>query len=267
VKVLDVSLVTLVLVLLAGCAKMDPGEEAASRARGERPKSGSSLAYEHLLSIAIPKNELRERIETVRSACLEDKFGSCSMLEITERTTGFSGASGSIVVRLVPDAVEPMSALASDGARVDSKTTRAEDLAETVADTAREKEQLQLKHAKLVEFQARKDLSASDMISLSAELSSVEIQLANVERVASENQRRIETNLLTFSFFTEQDTSSWSSVRDAFAEASDAFVEGLSEAIYFVAFGAPSLLVAFPLALLWRYAWRRITSRRSPRAS
>ncbi len=43
------------------------------------------------------------------------------------------------------------------------------------------------------------------------------------------------------------------------SEATGSFVDGMVQAIELVAFGVPLLVIAFPVALFWRWAWRKAT--------
>jgi hypothetical protein len=99
------------------------------------------------------------------------------------------------------------------------------------------------------------------MISLAHEGALVESRLAELGRTSINLQRRIETNLLTIQFSTSDNRSRWSAVGNSIADSLDSLADGTSEAIEMIAFGIPFLIVLFPLALVWRWLWRRATSR------
>jgi hypothetical protein len=241
---------------LGACAKkssVEPGQSIA----GEQSKPGASLAYEHTVAITAPREGFDQRLEAVRAACLDERFGACSLLSF-EQSSDYR-LSGSISVRLVPDAVEPLVALATEGGEQGSRTTRAEDLAEAVADTAAHLERLQLQRSSLLQYQSRPDLSVSDMLTIARELSAIEAELQGHERSAANQTRRLETNLLTFAFTTPYEDSRFTRLSEALADSLDTAIEGVTDAIGFVAYGLPILIVAFPLALFWRMLWRRAT--------
>ncbi|MBF3217682.1 hypothetical protein HKT45_41070, partial [Pseudomonas aeruginosa] len=81
--------------------------------------------------------------------------------------------------------------------------TRAEDLAQAVADTRQQRERLQREYQTLQQYQGRKDMSVGDLLALAKEIAAVEAQLADNAQAGAQQQRRIATNLLTLSFSSE----------------------------------------------------------------
>lgn len=260
-KQLWILLLALALMVSAGCAK--DATEAPGKVRGEVGKTGSSLAYEHTVGITVPGAALAARMDAVRNACTEGRFGSCSLLRFDVSIGQYP--SGQIVVRTEPKGVEPLVAVASEGGSVDTRQTRAEDLAEVVADTDRRQALLGAQKSKLLEYQARKDLSFSDMLTLARELATVESQLAAAGRVAAIQQRRIETNVLTIQYSSDAHKSRWAVIGGALGDSLDSFADGISETIQMIAFGLPFVVVGFLLALLWRWFWRLATLKRDAR--
>lgn len=249
----------LVALMLGGCAK--EGVVGVGSMEGAVGKAGTSLAYEHNVSVSLPGDALKQRMQAVREACTDERFGNCSLLRFEE--TAARNWSGVVAVRLAPLAVEPLIGLASTEGSIGSRQTRAEDLAVAVADVSRERDQLSAQRGKLIAFQDRKDLAVADMIALARELAEVESALVNLSQTSAGLQRRIETNLLTIQFSAEQSRSRWSGIGNSLSDALDSFADGASEAVGMIAFGLPFLIVLFPLALLWRWLWRRATARKS----
>jgi hypothetical protein len=248
-----------VALAVGGCAKETTVDSAS--VDGEVGKPGTSLAYEHTVSVSVSGTALAGKMSAVREACADERFGSCSLLRFEESSGRYP--DGLLAVRIVPEGVEPLVAVASKDARVGSRQTRAEDLAEAVADAAREEEQLNAQRRQLLEFESRRDLSVTDMISLAREGGLVESRLAELGRTSANLQRRIETNLLTIQFSTSESGSRWSTVGGSISDSLDSLADGTSEAIEMIAYGIPFLIVLFPLALVWRWLWRRSTSRRT----
>lgn len=246
------------LSLSFGCAKNVA--DGPTIVRGEKGKPASSLAYEHVVAVSIPEHELRARMASARAACIDGRFGACSLLRFDESAGDYP--SGSLVVRLVPDGVEQFVAFAAEGGAVGSRSTHAEDLAEAVADTARQQAQLEAQRGKLVEFQGRNDMVITDILALAREMAAVESQLAEQNQTSTNLQRRIETNLITINYSTREDTSRWSAFSHAASDSFDSFADGAAEVVQLLAFGLPFLLLMFPLALMWRWLWRRFTSSR-----
>lgn len=241
---------------LAACAKKSSVDAGPSVA-GEQSRPGASLAYEHSVAILLPREGFGQRLEAVRSACLDERFGTCGLLSFEQSSD--HRPSGSISVRLLPEAVEPLVALATEGGTLGSRKTRAEDLAEAVADTEAHLERLNLQRSALLQYQSRAELSVTDMLTIARELAAVEAGLQGHQRSAANQVRRLETNLLTFSFNTPFENSKLSRLGEALTESLDTAIDGIADAIAFVAYGLPILIIAFPLALLWRALWRRAT--------
>ncbi|MGQ0800214.1 MAG: DUF4349 domain-containing protein [Pseudomarimonas sp.] len=251
-------LMVVLCLLFVGCAKKS-GLESSSSLSGEQGKPGSSLAYEHSIEITLPREVLAARMDAVRAACLDERFGACSLLSV-EQNAG-EHPRGALTVRLLPAAVEPLTVLAGEGGTVGSRETRAEDLAEAVADTSAQLHRLTLHREKLLQFQDREDLSVSDMLTIARELASVEAELQGQQRNEANQTRRLESNLLTLKFNSPFETSRFTRLSEAFTESIDTALDGVVDVIGYLAYCIPLLVVAFPLALFWRFLWRRATRR------
>lgn len=255
-----VRLFTAVLLVLAlgACAKKSVTSSGEAPAVQGMAAAQSMLAYEHELTLRLPEAELAQRMAAVRDACLAHQHGRCSLLEYTQ-ASGYAGNSR-VRMRVVPEGVEGLVGLAAESGKIVSRTTRAEDLAEAVADTARQTQMLQLQRERLMAFQDRPDLSVADMLSLARELAEVESRLQSHEQDAAGQQRRLETNLLTMHFSSPSvDRSRSARIGEAFVDALDSGADGVAEAIGMAAYSLPFLILLFPAALLWRALWRRAT--------
>ncbi|HET9484440.1 MAG TPA: DUF4349 domain-containing protein, partial [Xanthomonadales bacterium] len=122
---------------------------------------GAHLAYEHEVELEAAPDTIGPRITAVRDACTSERFGACSVLAI-EATNGEYGRSY-ITVRAVPQAIEPLVALASDGANPKRRTTKAEDLADAVADVAQRRDLATRQRERLLELSERRDLGVGDI--------------------------------------------------------------------------------------------------------
>jgi hypothetical protein len=248
-----------IVLLVCGCQKQ--AVEADGSIEGQMGKEGSFLAYEHTVVLSVGPEEVSRRMVSVREACTGQRFGSCSVLTFEEASGAYP--SGTIVARLVPEAVKPLIAFGSEGATTSSSSTRAEDVSGAVGDVEREREQLRAQSELLRELQSRSDLTASDLISLSSELAKINVRQAELEGTAATLSHRIETNLLTIRYSSVAEVSAWKRITSAVTESGESFGDGVVEAVGLIAFGIPFLAIAFPLALLWRWAWRKTTGKGS----
>lgn len=243
---------TLVLVA-AGCSKKQ--EVGPLPVAGETAKAGAKLAYQHYLSIELPEGQIAPRMAAVREACESARFGTCNLLSLKQ-----GEHRGSLTLRVVPAGVEPLSRMASQNGKSTERETKAEDLTDAVNDNGQKLKQLEAYSAQIEQLFQRKDLSASDLIALGHERAQIQVQRENLQGISAQQQKRIDTNLLQLDF---TDEAIGRHPIFSFGEWTDQLSDGLRDALSMLAYGIPFLLLAFPLALGWRWVWRKVT--RKPR--
>ncbi len=212
------------LLLAAGaCSKGADRDVAAAAAAapaadangvpGVANRPGSFLAYEHEVSIRLPAAAIAAHVAAARDACMSERFGECSVLGEEQGAGEFP--SGSLKIRAVPQAVQPLVKIASDGGEISQRSTHAEDLADAVKDNGLRRQRLQTQHQKLSELLERRDIKVEDMIALTQQLAELETELQGAEQEAAQQQRRIQTNLLTLNFSSQSVTVESSQIRQA----------------------------------------------------
>ncbi|WP_255516304.1 DUF4349 domain-containing protein [Luteimonas suaedae] len=264
--------VCLVVLLLAGLSACQRSPDqalsyaaapaAAKMAREVAPgadadgsgNDGAMLAYEHSAGIRLPATEIAPRQRAVQDACIARKFGECVVLNMHQQ--GGDYPSASITVRIVPDGVEPMIALAGEGAELGERSTRAEDLAVVVRDNALTRERLRRELERLQEFQQRRDLAVADMIALSERMAAAQAQLEAAERDGAQHRRRIDTQLLTLDFRPPDGQAGRSEIGQAVRDFGATLSMGTAWTIRALAFLIP--LVALLAILVFAVRrWRR----------
>ena len=238
---------------LAGCSKKQVGPPAAFE--GDRSSNGAMLAYEHTLDIDMDREAITPRIQSVRAACVDARFGPCNVIKLNQSDRG-----GSLTVRISAEGVAGLTTLASDGGEVTSLQTRAEDIGRAVHDTQRDDAELAAYTKRLDELAARKDLSVGDLIALSREQASVAEKRRILEAKMATQQNRLDTNLVTYEF-RDRDHVGSGALGGLWENTVEETKEGIGEAIPMLGYGLPFLVLAFPLALLWWALWRRATRR------
>lgn len=253
----------LALLTLVGCSPSGDGPAPAGAAlQGEMAQRGAFLAYEHSVGIRLPVEQVEPRLAAVRDACSSQRFGQCDLLAIEQSQGHYQAAS--ITVRIAPAGVEPLVGFAGEGGELQSRHTRAEDLAQAVSDTEQQRQRLERQQKTLLQYQARTDLSVSDMLALARELAEVEVQLAGNAQQSAQQQRRLTTNLLTISFSTEgEPVGRLARIGDAASGMLDNATEGATEALKLLGYGIPFVIILFPLALLVRWLWRKASRARN----
>ncbi len=246
------------LLSLIGCSDQS-GAPLGDALHGERNKAGSYLAYEHHVGIELTAEQIGERIAATREACMSERFGACSLIA-AQQSSG-RAPRGELTLRIIPDGVEAITRLASEGGELTNRTTRAEDLAQAVSDNRRQNEQLLRQQQTLQQFEKRDGLAVSDLLALAREQAALEVQLQALAQEAAQQQRRLDTNLLTLNFSSPYESSPLGRIGDAFSRFTDNLAEGTANLIEFIGYSLPFLIVLFPIALGLRKLWRRLASR------
>lgn len=246
------------LLSLIGCSDQS-GAPLGDALHGERNKAGNYLAYEHHVGIELTAEQIGERIAATREACMSERFGACSLIA-AQQSSG-RAPRGELTLRIIPDGVEAITRLASEGGELTNRTTRAEDLAQAVSDNRRQNEQLLRQQQTLQQFEKRDGLAVSDLLALAREQAALEVQLQALAQEAAQHQRRLDTNLLTLNFSSPYESSPLGRIGDAFSRLTDNLAEGTANLIEFIGYSLPFLIVLFPVALGLRKLWRRLASR------
>ena len=137
------------------------------------------------------------------------------------------------------------------------RSTQAEDLAQQVADTQLTQARLKNEHARLLEYQQRKDLAVADLLAISQRLSEIEAGLEQANREAAQQRRRIDTQKLTIQLESTSSQRNRSEIGRAFGEFGDIFTTSLAYLIRVAAGLLPVLIVGGFMLWLARAWWRR----------
>jgi len=246
---------------LTACAKkeMNVGrsELATDKMAITERAADNTLAYEHEVSLEVGREELARRVEAVRAACTADTKSACTILEVSVNDdSGY--ATGRIKMRLAPGGVDALVNAASTDAKVKVRQTNAEDLAQPLADVARQVAMLSAYRERLSALLARKDTNVADLISLSKELAATQTQLEQLTNQNAQLRRRIDTDLLTITWQVpaSQARSAEAPVRDAMSSFGANFREAIGSVIEFLAQLIPWLVIGLPALVLLRMFWR-----------
>ncbi|MBP6751157.1 MAG: DUF4349 domain-containing protein [Xanthomonadaceae bacterium] len=218
------------------------------------------LAYEHDVQIRLDAERINEKVRAVRKACESAKFGACLVLRVDQ--SGGRYAHGSLRMRAEPKAIEPLIAAAGEGGDIGDRETRAEDLAVAVRDNDLLRDRLRKQHARLMEFQGRRDLKVEEMIALSEQISRVEAELEAADREGATHKRRIETQLLTLEFAPFARDEQSSEIVSAFRDSGDVMAASAGGVIRVIAGLIPIVLAFVVCFWLLRRVWRWVRGRR-----
>ena len=112
------------------------------------------------------------------SACA-DQPTECTVLDVSLHGQE-DVYNGTIRMRLAPQGVDPTIAAASQGGKLLSRSTRAEDLAQPIADTQRRLALLTTHRDRLAEFMKSKDIEVEQLIAVSKELAKVQTEIDSI---------------------------------------------------------------------------------------
>ena len=222
-------------------------------------REGSTLAYEHTVTIELDEEMLAARVDAVRSACAADEQHGCTILNVSTSVRG-DVPEGTISMRLAPGGVDALIALASDAGEVLQRTSHAEDLAQPLADTKRQLELLTLHRERLSEFMQRKDIGVEQLITVSRELAGVQTQIEELSRTDANLRRRIDTDLLTIRFQVPnaQIYGHRTTIGEALRAFGANFRDAIAAVITFVVYLLPWLVIILPGLIFLRWFWNAL---------
>lgn len=220
----------------------------------------SMLAYEHEVEVRLDADRIEPTLDAVRSACESKRFGACQILSAERR--GGRNAHGSLRMRAEPRAIEPLISSGGKGGEVVARNTTAEDLAVAVRDNTLLRDRLRKQHARLLEFQDRKDLKVDDVIALSEQLSRVEAELEAADRDAASHRRRLETQLLTIHFSPHATQEGRSEVAEALSDTGRVMASSTAFVVRLIAALIPVLVALVVGIWLLRRMWRWVRRRK-----
>jgi hypothetical protein len=265
-----VLLVSATLSLSTGCQKQQaefamaeaPTMAAGGAAVGQAQRR-DTLAYEHSVAIELDGKLLPTRLREIESACAAGKPAECTVLEVSLRSRQ-DVYSGLIKMRMAPQGVDSTIEAASQGGKLTSRSTEAEDLAQPIADTQQHLALMTTHRDRLAEIMKSKELKIEQLITVSKELATVQTQIDALGTQQAQLRRRVDTDLLTINLsppdgaYRSQETP----VRDALGVFGSNFREAVSQVITFVAFVLPWLVILVPglfvLRLVWSWIGRRL---------
>jgi hypothetical protein len=244
---------------LAANTQAEEAQPRAPASTSSDPDKTRTLAYEHTVAVELRKEVLPAQIRTLQDACNADRQHGCTVLEAESSDSDYI-PSGRVRMRLAPGGVEAMIALAGKEGRVTGRSTRAEDLAEPVADTERQLALLTMHRNRLEEFLKSKELKIEQLIAVSKELASAQTQIDALSTHAANLRRRIDTELLTIEMSVpKQDYyGAQSPITDALRSFGGEFKQAIASVIEFVAVLLPWLVIIVPGIVLLRLFWRWI---------
>lgn len=245
-----------ICIVLAGCTS-DRTDQVTQLASKQRSQVGEEyLAYEHSATIDLAGDKLAPTFHSVINACAADTKHSCTVLH-SELSSG-QYASASMRLRLKPDGVGGIVALAAENGLITQRSTHIEDIATPIIDSER---RLSMLEAYLEDLLRLRDESRSDveaLITVMGEIAETQSELETLRGEHAYLRQRVDLDILNLRFITERSLSFWTPITAAFGDFSTNLSAGISEAVIGFAYLLPWLFILVPLAFLIRFLWRKL---------
>lgn len=261
---LTVSRFCLAVLLLAasGCSG-EPGEMPAvsqsnagdSVSEIGRMGDSDTLAQTHEMTVDVDAGTLEESYSAVQGRCNE--IENCTILAATIRSHEDRHMWAHVRLRLLPESVSTIDALAASFGQVIHRSTDAVDLAEPILDREERLSMLRryMEDLKELRESARDDVEA--LIRVASEMAETQAKIESAEGERAHLQQRIDTEVLSIRFTVDEARGFWGTIGAAFVDFGDELANGIASAILGVAFILPWLVVVIPLLYLVRWIWRR----------
>jgi Domain of unknown function (DUF4349) len=160
-------------------------------------------------------------------------------------------------LRMDPAGVEDMISFATGFGKLQRRSTKAEDLADAIADTHARIEMLTAYRKQLLDLQGKAATNVEAAIKIAAELSTVQTDLERASGEAAYQVKRTTTDLLSIDFVVSAHKAFWRPIHEAAGDFAQNLASGISQAITAVAYIVPWLFVIIPGLYLLRFLWRR----------
>jgi hypothetical protein len=190
-------------------AKDEHGVSGSAKSIAEKVQRDSEkyLAYIHSLGVKVEKSTLEKKYESVISACADDRKNKCTILDSNSYTGNY--VSATIRLRILPQGVENIVAVASANANITSQSTKVEDLAKTIIDTDKRIAMLTDYRDRLIALEGKAGNDIDALIKVSLELAKTQ---SNLEKATGESAyllQRVNMDIISISFNEQHSLSFW----------------------------------------------------------
>jgi Domain of unknown function (DUF4349) len=252
------ALIVVATAAAAGCSSHNAQRYPALAASALKvyPESGpNTLSREHSAEIEVPEADLPASFRRVADRCAADSAHHCVILQSDLSSGQF--ASGLVKLRIDPSGVEDLLSFASSLGGLQRRSTKAEDLADAIADTHSRIEMLTAYRKQLLDLQAKAAANVDAAIKIAGELSTVQTALEKASGEAAYQVKRTTTEIVSIDFVVSAHRAFWRPVGDAAGDFLQNLASGIAQAITAVAYIVPWLFVIVPGLYLLRFLWRR----------
>jgi hypothetical protein len=252
----------LILLAITACSKRQVEEDDTTQSTTfsgseiyQRQKT-KYLAYEHFVTVDIKEENILPAYKSTIEACINDTENNCTILD--SRISSGKYPSAYIRLRIKPEGVKGIVAIASSKGKVIQESTHVEDLAKPVVDNKKRLKMLESHHGRLLLLQEKASNDIESLIKVSSELSKVQSEL---EQAMGENAfllQRVNMDIVNINFQVKLSRSFWKPICRSLSSFSNNLSDGISGTIVAVAYLLPGLILIFLLFIFIRYLWRKL---------
>lgn len=247
------------VLLLGGCGnpnKVADGTQANAASPAGKDQRSQFLAYVHTISVDTNEDAVRPLYDKVIAACKADVENACVLLDSSME--GGRQVYARIGVRAKPEGVRKLIVLVAQQGQPVSQGTQAQDLGRPIFDSNKRLEMLKQYQAKLSELERRSSNDIESLIKISKELASVQSELEQTTADNAQLLQRVNTDLLNITISARSGRSMWKPVGRSLDDFGNNLAQGISSAIFALAYILPWSLCLLVLFLFGRFIWRKL---------
>ncbi len=218
-------------------------------------KSTDYLAYEHRITVDLPKNKIETVFEGIISFCADDTKNKCTMLHSSLNIGDYS--SSNIQVRIMPKGVGSLLSLAAKEGKISSKSTDVEDLQDAIVNGNKRLEMLLQYQSRLNELEKKSSSDIESLIKIAQELSQVQSDIEYAEGEKAKLLQRTKMDIVHISLHARSYISFWGPISESLIDFGENLSEGISQAIIAVAYLLPWVVIVLFLLYVLRIIWRK----------
>ncbi|RBP49360.1 DUF4349 domain-containing protein [Arenicella xantha] len=252
---------SLILLNIIGCSSESSYDAASLSKRkeasveAEQRNRSEYLAYEHRITIDLPKDDIGKIFEEIISFCADDTTNKCTIIHSSINTGDYS--SSNIQARVLPAGVEPLLSLASGQGNILNKSTDVEDLQDAIVNGSKRLEMLLQYQSRLIELEKESTSDIESLIKIAQELSKVQSNIEYAQGEKAKLLQRTQMDIVHISLRSRSYVSFWGPISGSLADFGENLSEGISQAIITVAYLLPWVLIVLFLLYVLRIVWRK----------
>jgi hypothetical protein len=248
-------ILVLVVAGIASCAKKEGAVETASVSASSERQETKYLAYEHSITVDVKEENLSGAFKATLDACLDDKDNNCTILD--SRISTGTYPFGNIRLRIKPQGVKGIIAIASGKGKLVEQSTHVEDLAKPVLDNIQRLKMLESHRDNLLALQRKTKADVDSLIKISSELSRVLSELEQAKGEEAFLSQRINMEVVNIHYQVRLNRSFWKPISDSLSGFSNNLSDGISGTIVAVAYLLPGAILFVFVFSGVRFVWRR----------